>query len=50
MQGGENGEASGEGAEHQLPEGKGPLVGNGASAKDSKQGNKKISLGFRRFL
>ncbi|ELR58057.1 hypothetical protein M91_03817, partial [Bos mutus] len=25
--------------------GKGPLVGNGASAKDSKQGNKKISLG-----
>ena len=50
MQAGENGEASGEGAKHQLPEGKGPLVGNGASAKDSKQGNKKISLGFRRFL
>lgn len=38
MQGGENGDASGDGAKRQLREGKGPLVHGGASAKDSEQG------------
>ena len=50
MHGGETGEASGDEAKRQLPEGKGPLVHSGASAKDSEQGKKRISPGFRRLL